>query len=183
MLIINAKIGKHSLAIYGDNLELSADPQGDDSVKLDSAVVIKDGKTLTYFNENFQGHKFTAEEAAESVIRAYINNDISVDVKTVNASLAAFRDNFICGNGIELKEGNIQRKIPRKYLTKYYVLDLELIDAKGRAYYSDGDNYVMTYADGSIATDIEALYSNAFFEAMEEGNNLYATESILAYDC
>ena len=65
------------------------------------------------------------------------------------------------------------RIIPKKYLGKYGILDLQMVNKDKMSYYSDGNECVMIRKDGSVATDYEFLYENSFAEDIENGNHIY----------
>jgi hypothetical protein len=71
-----------------------------------------------------------------------------------------------------------QRRIFKQYITEFYILDLQMVDKNNFSYYSDGDNCRLIRDDGSVATEFEALYENAFEEAIENGGWAYLEEGI-----
>lgn len=180
MQILAAIHDGHNYVVHGTNFKISSRRNGwrDSTVKADKIIIYEDGKMITDFGENFSGMAFDAEDAMASLVLGYVNNDTTIDVKKVAPALAAFRDKFVCDNKVSLEEGRAKRVIPKKYLTTSGKLDLELVTNDGAAFYTDGDNFIVTYPDGSMATDMEPFYYNAFSEAIEEGNFQWVSEDV-----
>ena len=185
MLLIKIIKGNHEYAFYGSDISIC--PGTDEPIRVTDAEVYKDGKPEEDLGESFDGHHFDAEEATQSVIRAYINNDRSMRSRQVLAYISNFLEEFFEKN-IHLREEyksldgkTHSRWIPMKYFGSSGILPLQIVDADGCAYYSDGDEFVVTRKDGSLATDYEFLYENSMTEALEEGNCKYMSDEIKAY--
>ena len=168
---------KTKYTVYGTNLILNSNPNGDDSVKLDNIEIYKNGELITDFGVSFVGlHEYTKEEAATSLILAYINKDNSFDSWACEI-LGEFAFEF-ARHSMLITPSDI-RWVPKKYLTIEHVLNLQLVTKDGFAFYDNGDEYVMTRPDGSVATDMEVFYGNAFAEAIEDNNYLFVTDEII----
>ena len=179
MLILKANKDGKEYVVEGRNLKIKL-PEGcwDEAVSLDDIKVYENGELITDFGENFVGQRFGELDAAASLILGYVNNDTTIEDMQIAASLAGFRDRFVCDNRLELDEGATERVIPKKYITPEKLLNIELVTKSGEAFYSDGDTCVMVRADGSLATDMEVFYTNAFYEAIEKEDYQYLAEGI-----
>ena len=157
------------------NLELkvASVEVGNTGISCEDPIVLENGKEIEY-GENFQGYSFSADDAAESLLRAFINNDTSVvfDESSIPDNVREFKKNLMAST---ITAGDLQ--VPSHYLSYRGVLDLEAVDAMGCKYYSDGDEFVLTRPDGSIATDMEVFYANALTECVEAGTYLFLRNS------
>ncbi|MBQ6416312.1 MAG: hypothetical protein IJJ65_08705 [Butyrivibrio sp.] len=184
MLLLKVIKDTHEYALYGSDISIC--PDADEKLTILGLRVYKDGILEMDFGENFVGHHFDADEAAQAVIKAYINNDKSHEYSHVIPYIQNFVDEFIGSGGLQAKytseDGSEHsRWIPTKYFGEHDFLPLQLVDADGCSYYSDGEEFVVTRADGSLATDYEFLYENSLLEALEKGNCKYMSEDVKAY--
>ncbi|MBP3783828.1 MAG: hypothetical protein J6I68_11335, partial [Butyrivibrio sp.] len=151
-------------------------------ITIEEPEIYKGNELITDFGENFQGHHFDAEEAALSIIKAYINNDKSLEYSHVIPYIQNFVDEFVENGNLQTtytsEDGSEHsRWIPLKYFGES-ILPLQLVDTDGCAYYSDGNEFIIARADGSLATDYEFFYENAMLEALEQGNYKYKAENV-----
>lgn len=173
MKIIELYTGYHHYVVKGNNFSISL--QSPDIITLNDIEVYDNGQLLDDFGENFSGHRFTAEDAAKSLILAYVNNDKSVCIQQVCVKLVNFKHKL----AKDCKNPCGERDVPSKYLTTNGVLELQLIAKDGCAFYTDGDEFIMTRPDGSLATDMEIFYDSAFYEAYESGEYMYVADGVV----
>ncbi len=171
--------------VYGDDIKISFKDDGDDTVVIDNAKVIYNGKECDGFGENFQGHMFNSNEVACDLVRWCINADQSIDFdpnfmdKDIFNACLKFDESesrYIIRYKVDGKKRT--RAIPMVYLGLYGVLKLQMINKDYASYYSDGSEFVIIAKDGSLATDYEFLYGNSFIEDIENKNYLYLDKSI-----
>lgn len=169
----------HEYSVYGCNLSIC--PDTDETIQITDPKVILDGQiemTDTDCGQNFIGHAFNIQEVASSIIRAFINNDMSFKYKDVIPYITNFRDTF--SKNIEVKgtfsddEKGQVRIVPNKYLCQDGAIELQVIDKDGFSYYSDDDRFALIRPDGSLATDMESFYWDSMVEALLQGNLKYS---------
>ena len=185
MLLIKVIKDNHEYAVFGSDISIC--PDIEKPIRITDVEVYKDGKPIENLGESFNGHHFDAKEAAQSVIRAFINGDKSLEYKQIITYISNYSDEFFEKNNKLREEYKSQdgkthsRWIPMKYFGNSGILPLQLVDADGHAYYSNSDEFIVTRADGSLATDYEFLYENSLLEALEKGDCKYKSEEIRAY--
>ncbi len=180
MLLIKCVKEDVEYSVYGKSISIC--PDQPELITIEEPEIYKGNELITDFGENFQGHHFDAEEAALSIVKAYINNDKSHEYSHVIPYIQNFVDGFVESGNLQTKytseDGSEHsRWIPLKYFGEN-ILPLQLVDADGCVYYSDGDEFIITRADGSLATDYEFLYENSLIEALERGGCKYKSEEV-----
>ncbi len=181
MLLIKLIKENVKYSVHGKSISICICPDQPGPITIEEPEVYKENELITDFGTNFQGrHRFTAEEAALSIVKAYINNDKSYEYSHVIPYLQNFVDGFVENSNLQTKytseDGSEHsRWIPLKYFGEN-ILPLQLVDADGCAYYSDGVEFIIVRADGSLATDYEFLYENSMIEALEKGGCKYESE-------
>lgn len=163
---------------------------GNDTVVIKNLKLYRDEKILENDGFSFSGHKFSKEEIASEIIRGYLNENgeiyqtIACDIlKTAKEKLSGksfFFSSYKVATGMD-STCTLARKIFKKYIAERGILQLQMVDSNFCSYYSDGDSCVLIRNDGSVATDIDAFYENAFAEAIEEGNWNYLDPKIEKY--
>lgn len=177
MLLIKLNKEDVEYSVYGKSISIC--PDQSEPITIEEPEVYKDNELIADFGTDFSGqHHFDAEEAALSIIKAYINNDKTYEYSNVLLYIQNFVDDFVENSNIQAKytsENGSEhfRWIPAKYFGEYDFLPLELVDAAGCAYYTDGAEFIITRADGSLATDYEFFYENALLDALEQGDYKY----------
>ncbi len=181
MKIITAKYAGLEYEVYGDSIKINLEDNGDERIEIDNSRIVFEGRETTDFGENFQGHKFSPEEVAQSIIRAFINGSMEYAIRLADTNkniLHARLDIFEpSGFTVKLPLGQ-ERTISKKYLGQYGVLPLQMVNGDYASYYSDGSEFVIVRKDGSLATDYEEFYGNAFIEDIENKNYLYLADGI-----
>lgn len=181
MLLIKFMKDNTEYSVHGESISIC--PGQSNPIRIEKPLIYKGEELITGFGENFQGHHFNAEEAAQSVIKAFINHDRTLKFRQVLRYIAVFSGQFFekdlnLKGRYATKDGKEHsRWIPLKYFGEN-ILPLQLVDADGCAYYSDGDEFIITRVDGSLATDYEFLYENSLFEALEKGDCKYKSEEV-----
>ena len=133
--------------IEADAYRVNLEDNGEDTVVFDNLRLYENGAEGFGLGENFWGHHFDKEEAAASLIRAYINDNSSVRAIKVDKNLAKMMEKFFtfsgAHNSYQLDNGGmmINRPISKRYLDEKCILPLQLIDSEGNSYYSNGDAY------------------------------------------
>ena len=170
-------------SVYGKSISIC--PEQPDPIRIKDPEIYKGKELLTNFGENFHGHHFDAKEAAQSVIRAFISHDKTLKFRQVLKYITVFSNQFfekdISLRGRYTTEDGKEhsRWIPFKYFGEN-ILPLQLVDSDDCAYYSDGDEFIVIRADGSLASDYEFLYENSMLEALEKGGCKYKSEETKA---
>ena len=184
MLLMKILKDNHKYAFYGSAISIC--PGADELISIENAEAYEDGSLMTDFYKCFIGHVLDANETAAQAIRAFINTDASVVYEDVIPYITNFALSFhentnimVCFDASDGRKA--KRLIQKKYLGERGVLELQLVDADGRAYYSNSDEFIVIRADGSLATDYEFLYDNSLLEALEKGDCKYKSEEIRAY--
>ena len=184
MELLNTKIMGHEYRIYGDDITINLEDDGDDTVKIKNLHITLDGKECDDFGENFVGYRFSSDEAAQSIIRAFINGDMEYahdfsGIKPHKELMKGWHDVFEPTDfHLSFDDGRV-RTISKKYLGSYGVLKLQMVNKEYISYYSNGDECVVIRKDGSIATDMECFYENSFMEDVENGNYLYLAKGMV----
>lgn len=135
--------------IEADAYRVNLEDNGEDTVVFDNLRLYENGAEGFGLGENFWGHHFDKEEAAASLIRAYINDNSSVRAIKVDKNLAKMMEKFFtfsgAHNSYQLDNGGmmINRPISKRYLDEKCILPLQLIDSEGNSYYSNGDAYAL----------------------------------------
>ena len=173
----------HEYEAHGS--ELCICPDSNEIIRIADPVIMRDRIIMTdkELGTDFHGHRFNSEEAASSMIRAYINDDNSFEYSSVIPYVSEFKESFIklsrimnlytSKNGMECS-----RIVPLKYLCEDCVLELQMIDGEGFSYYSNDDRYILIRPDGSLATDYEFFYVDSMLEALDKGNLKYRSEAV-----
>ena len=171
--------------VCGDNVRINMSGDGEDTVQIDNPVVTINDVPSTRFGFNFLGHHFTVEEAAQWLIRAFINDNREFKAPSpskIDGDIIRAWFNIFEPVGIDTKLDNRYRPIrtiSKKYLDSYSVLDLQMVSEKNFSYYSDGDSCVLIRNDGSLATESEFRYENEFIKDVENKSYLYLAEEMM----
>ena len=164
-LIIKATIGDKEYQVFADNVTIS-----ENGVQTDNAEILVDGKSEDDFGENFVGEAFSASDVAEELVRSYINSNREVNVIYACEDILEFAKDFCEPSEFQSPEG---RLISKKYLDSIGVLELVMLDKGYNSYYTDGESYILLREDGSVATDMEVFFMNAYLESEENGTYIW----------
>ena len=162
------KVKGKEYEINYDNLVFDISSQDFDA---EDVVVLCNGEETDNFGSSFAGYVYTPEDVLCAAIVAYVNNDTSYDFIEIPNEIKKIRSGFfkkqLTTNG---------RDIPKQILTQdLEVCDVKMITKDGQAAYLGDEATILTYPDGSIATDME----NFFIEGVAD---LYQEEDIVFID-
>ncbi len=146
------------------------DPNASETISLTDIEFLTDGAVTTDFGKKITG-TWSKEEAATSLILAYVNSDPAVTFEEVAVCIKEFKDMFS-----ELLVIKDDIKIPCKYLGNFGVLNLEMVDNDKFRYYTNGDEFVLLNGNGSFETDNITWYYNELLENLEKGTYLWKSE-------
>ncbi len=177
MEIIRAIVKGYEYLVTGSSVTVNLSNDRGDTVVVEDLELYRNGNTLESDGVNFTGHHFVKDEIAGDIIRGYLNEDCEVITVSSCDELREVKEE-LCKEPYILSlytEGDTSsyRRIFRRYITEFYILDLQMVDKDNFSYYSDGDNCRLIRADGSVATDYESKYGDAFDEAIEKGGWRY----------
>lgn len=177
-VLLTCKVKGADYKIVGTSIKINLKNNGENTVNVDDLEVYVNDERTYDFGENFVGTKFDEEDVADCLIRSYINHTTfdGYVLRACDEIFSAMKK--VYKNAHHTLEGGtiVRTWFPLKYLGKDSLLVLQMIDSEGASYYSDGDNFILLRKDGSIATDMEIFYENAFYEAVEQGNLKYVNE-------
>lgn len=166
-------------AFCGTSISICPDSQ--ELISIKNAACYVDGTQMVELGENFLGHRYSAEEAAISVIRAYINGNKTFRTKYVIPYISNYADDFFEESGmreqyISDRGTLLLRQIPLRYFGERALLPLQMVDKDGMQYYSNDDEFILVRPDGSLASDYEFLYENSMIESLENKDYKYKSE-------
>lgn len=135
----------------------------------DNVVVLCDGKEQSGFGESFAGYAYTKEDALLAMILAYVNNDTSYDFISVPDEIKKIRQGFF------KKQDTVNgRDIPEQFISfNLEVCDVKMITKDGRAAYIGTEETIMTYPDGSVATDMENFFIEGVIDMYQTGDIIF----------
>ncbi len=134
------------------------------TVFTEDAEVFINGKKCEDFGVSFHMHGFSADEAAQSVILAYINDNLEFSFSDVDSRIETYKKKHFEDSGYSSVDG---RKISRHYISQNEVLDLILINKDGFSYYEclDGsEDVALVRPNGTLATYMPEFYGNALVD-------------------
>lgn len=146
------------------------DANASETISLTDIEFITDGTVTTDFGKRIAG-TWSIDDAATSLILAYINEDATVTFEEVAECIKEFKEMFF--EPLTIKD---DIKVPCKYLGSFGVLNLEMVDNDKFRYYTDGDEFVLLNENGSFKTDNITWYYNELLENLEKGTYLWKSE-------
>ena len=174
MLIITFRKKDHIYNIWGDELKINLSGDGDNTVQIKGLRVFEDDSEPVSFGKTFRTENVGREEVADEVIRAYLNDNSDLKTSYVCKELREIYNKFFKDSFVNVYYNECyMRKVNKQFLGEYGILELQMVDKDQICYYTDGSEYVMVRADGSLASDYEFFYENSFAESMEQGDFKY----------
>ncbi len=174
--MLKFKVNGKVYEVTYENLEFNISSQDFD---VDNVVILCNGKEINDFGESFIGHVYTGDDVLLSAILAYVNNDVSYDFISVPDEIKKIRSGFF------KKQLNTNgRDIPKQFLTPdLNVCDVKMITKEGQAVYLgvDSDSCILTYKDGSIATDMESFFMSGVEDLYEDSEIVYIDPDFKLY--
>ena len=150
-----------------------------ESCDADDVEVTCNGKVTTSFGESFAGHVYDSADVLQAAIIAYINNDTTYQFIAVPDEVKYIKKSF---SKTALKANG--RDIPEKVLTAYMSpCELQMVTKSGQAAYAgiNDDSCILTYPDGSVATDMENFFMEGVLDLYKEEEIVYISSGFKSY--
>lgn len=158
--VYNLKV--FEVKLNGSAYEILAEDENS-PFEFEGLTVKKDGEETTDFGYFWSGTKVGADDMIASLIHAYVLGDKDVTFSYVCPAIEKLK------SGIEYKY-NVPTVFPKDENND---LPLEAVTKDGKAYYSNGDYFVMA-KDGKIVTDMENFFTEGLIA--DKDNLVFATD-------
>ena len=182
-----------------ENLEMQViEPKRDFDVPYleieeENVTVYIDNIKQETFGESFSGYKYNANEALESTVIEFLNNNTSVEWIEVPECIRKFKEDFFESSGLVVAGREVPQKIIEhgygggKILTlhlasdgfsaEYKVQNPDSKDYDGTTAYTDWDGTcALLDAKGNVITDIEEFYESGIASMLKNEHIVFGKE-------